>query len=177
MATGDRAGLEPGARDADAVTNAVMTASRLLVAVSARSLAAVQDQVTLPQFRLLVMLEQRGPGKLVGLAQQLGVNPSTATRMIDRLYASGFVDRQANPGNRRENLLALTEAGHRIVSEVTARRRAEIDAIVSRMEPGQRSALVEALTAFSEASEDAPVRTHGRDLYPLGWSETPPVET
>ncbi|CAM5308255.1 hypothetical protein SBADM41S_12362 [Streptomyces badius] len=42
--------------DVDAVTEAVLTASRLLVAVSARSLAEVEERVTLPQFRMLVVL-------------------------------------------------------------------------------------------------------------------------
>ncbi|CAO0830870.1 hypothetical protein SMICM17S_10189 [Streptomyces microflavus] len=55
--------------DVDAVTQAVLTASRLLVAVSARSLAHVEDRVTLPQFRMLVVLSTRGTTKLVTLAE------------------------------------------------------------------------------------------------------------
>ncbi|GAA4967825.1 hypothetical protein GCM10023238_39660 [Streptomyces heliomycini] len=46
--------------DVEAVTRAVLTASRLLVAVSARSLTAVEDRVTLPQFGWLVVLSTRG---------------------------------------------------------------------------------------------------------------------
>ncbi|MBS2539761.1 hypothetical protein KGQ20_44170 [Catenulispora sp. NF23] len=42
--------------DVDRVTDAVLTASRLLVAVSARSLNEVEDSLTLPQFRALVVL-------------------------------------------------------------------------------------------------------------------------
>jgi hypothetical protein len=45
------------------MTDAVLTASRLLVAVSARSIAAV-DEITIPQFRLLVVFDTRGPLKL-----------------------------------------------------------------------------------------------------------------
>ena len=47
--------------DVDEMTTAVLTASRLLVAISARSLAAVEDTVTLPQFRLLVLLSPMAP--------------------------------------------------------------------------------------------------------------------
>ncbi|BBJ46050.1 hypothetical protein SSPO_087680 [Streptomyces antimycoticus] len=46
--------------DAEAMVTALLTASRLLVAVSARSLAAVEDSLTLPQFRMLVVLDGRG---------------------------------------------------------------------------------------------------------------------
>ncbi|MFR9676023.1 MarR family winged helix-turn-helix transcriptional regulator [Streptomyces sp. TR06-5] len=161
--------------DVAEVTRAVLTASRLLVAVSARSLAAVEGRVTLPQFRLLVMLSEQGPGKLVVLAARLGVNPSTAMRMVDRLVAAGLVDRRTNPENRRENVLSLTDQGRELVAEVTAVRQREIAEIVTRMEPEHRTALVVALDAFGRAGGEAPAAApEGRDPYPLGWPEPGP---
>lgn len=159
--------------DVDAVTRAVMTASRLLVAVSARSLAEVEERVTLPQFRMLVVLSTRGATKLVTLADLLQVAPSTAMRMVDRLIAAGLADRHLNPGNRRETQLQLTEEGRRTVADVMTRRRAEIAGIVERLTPGQRAALVEALTAFSEAGGEPPAPV-GDDTepHPLGWVDT-----
>lgn len=151
--------------DVHAVTTAVLTASRLLVAVSARSLAAVQEHVTLPQFRMLVVLAGAGEMKLVTLAERLAVNPSTALRMVERLTAAGLVDRQVNPANRRENRLRLTTAGQRIVDDVTARRRDEIAAIVARMPSAQRGGLVAALRAFNSAGDEPPAG----DPIPLGW--------
>ncbi|MFC4062051.1 MarR family winged helix-turn-helix transcriptional regulator [Planomonospora corallina] len=148
-----------------AVTSAVLTGSRLLVAIAARSLGAVEDRVTLPQFRMLVVLATHGETKLVTLAERLGVNPSTATRMAERLAAAGLVAREVNPHNRRESLIRLTPAGRRTVDEVTARRYEEITAIVSRMSPGQCRALVSAMTAFTRAGGEPPV---GGD-HPLGW--------
>ncbi|WP_212915051.1 MarR family winged helix-turn-helix transcriptional regulator [Streptomyces sp. TS71-3] len=162
--------------DVDAVTQAVLTASRLLVAVSARSLAAAEDRVTLPQFRLLVVLSAHGPAKLVALADRLGVNPSTAMRMMDRLIGSGLADRQVNPGNRRETVLRVTDDGARLVDEVTARRRAEIAAVVARMLPEQRTAMVEALDAFNRAGGEPAVTEAEGVLYPLGWTDGSPQE-
>lgn len=156
-----------------AVTRAVLTASRLLVAITARSLASVEDSVTLPQLRLMVVLATRGDAKLVALADRLGVNPSTVMRMADRLTAAGLLSRKPNPEDRRENLLSLTAAGQRTVDEVTARRRDEVAAIVGRMAPEQRSALVAALTAFSEAGQEISVPEESHGLYPLGWGELP----
>ena len=66
-----------------------MTASRVLVAIAARSLAAA-GEVTLPQYRALVVLASRGPQRAVDLAGVLGVNPSSATRLVDRLVRSGW---------------------------------------------------------------------------------------
>ncbi|MCW8097786.1 MarR family winged helix-turn-helix transcriptional regulator [Streptomyces tauricus] len=165
--------------DVDAVTRAVLTASRVLVAVSARSLAEVEERVTLPQVRMLVVLSTRGATKLVTLAELLQVAPSTAMRMVDRLISAGLADRQTNPGNRRETLLQLTEEGRRTVEDVTARRRAEIATIVERLTPGQRTAIVEALTAFNEAGGEPPVPdvddAEDGVPHPLGWVDPPTV--
>ncbi|NEC03587.1 MarR family winged helix-turn-helix transcriptional regulator [Streptomyces anulatus] len=159
--------------DVDAVTGAVLTASRLLVAVSARSLAQVEDRVTLPQFRMLVVLSSRGATKLVALAELLGVAPSTAMRMVDRLIAAGLADRQTNPDNRRETLLRLTDEGRRTVENVTARRRQEIASIVERLAPHQRTALIEALTDFNQAGGEPPAPPPDEDTgpHPLGWGD------
>lgn len=155
--------------DVDAVTTAVLTASRLLVAISARSLAAVEEHVTLPQFRMLVVLANAGEMKLTTLAEHLAVNPSTAMRMADRLTTAGLTRRQINPANRRETLLRLTAAGQHIVDDVTARRREEIAAIVSRMPADQRGGLITALRAFSEAGQEHATEAPGRDVTPFGW--------
>jgi DNA-binding MarR family transcriptional regulator len=145
------------ATDIDAVTDAVLTASRLLVAVSARSISAAGDLITLPQFRPLVILQTRGPLKHAALAEYLGVNPSTATRMVDRLVAVGMVSREHNPASRREITLELTAEGARMVRQVTTRRRKEIAKIVAKMPETARSGLVEVLSAFAQAGGEPPV--------------------
>ncbi|MFF4486731.1 MarR family winged helix-turn-helix transcriptional regulator [Streptomyces sp. NPDC001544] len=157
--------------DVDAVTWAVLTASRLLVAVAARSLGEVEERVTLPQFRMLVVLSTRGATKLVALADLLQVAPSTAMRMVDRLIAAGLADRQTNPDNRRETLLRLTEEGRRTVEDVTSRRRSEIAGIVARLGPAQRLALIDALGAFNRAGGEPPAAPAeaGAEPHPLGW--------
>jgi DNA-binding MarR family transcriptional regulator len=141
---------------ADAVTDAVLTASRLLIAVSASSIAAVDESITIPQFRLLVVLHTRGPVKLSSLAEYLGVNPSTTTRMVDRLIFTGMVDRQVNPTSRREVVLDLTDLGAQTVTRVTQQRRRQIARIVARMPAPRRAQLIEALEAFNDAGGEPP---------------------
>ncbi|GGM71582.1 MarR family transcriptional regulator [Lentzea pudingi] len=150
--------------DVDDLTDAVLTASRLLVAVSARSLAAVEETLTLPQLRMVVLLDSRGPMSLTALADLLEVNPSTAKRMIDRLITSGMVDREPNPATKREVVVVASEEGSRVVGEVMARRRVEISTIVARMPEHLRHGLVEALTAFAEAGGEP--RYSARDEAP-----------
>jgi DNA-binding MarR family transcriptional regulator len=137
----------------DAVTDAVLLASRALVAVASRSIAAIDDTVTLPQFRALVVLGRDRAGLNVGsLAAELRIQPSTATRLCDRLVRRRLAHRRPNPTNRREVTILLTEAGHGLVREVTRRRRTEIASIMAKVPPEQRTAIVDALTAFREAA-------------------------
>ncbi|MFG2568834.1 MarR family winged helix-turn-helix transcriptional regulator [Streptomyces sp. NPDC048567] len=137
--------------DVDEVSRAVLTASRMLAAISARSLSHVEERVTLPQFRMLVLLSTQGPSKLVALADLLGTAPSSTMRMVDRLISTGLALRETNPDNRRETLLRLTDDGQRTVEDVTRRRRHEITAIVQKMASEQRATLVQALNIFNQA--------------------------
>lgn len=148
------AGLD---QDVEEVIAAVLTASRLLLAISARALARIEPSLTLPQLRALVVLDSQGPVKLATLAGALGVNPSTAMRMVDRLEAGGSVTRQANPGNRREVVLSLTAQGRGLVERVLAHRHAEIAEIVARLPVAQRAGLVDSLRALSDAAGEPPV--------------------
>ncbi|WP_343600214.1 MarR family transcriptional regulator [Mycobacterium sp.] len=144
-------GATANAESLDAITDALLTASRLLVAVSADSIAQVDDTITIPQFRTLVILSNRGPINLATLAGLLGVKPSAAGRMVDRLVGAGLIDRLPHPTSRRELLAKLTARGRKVVQQVTARRRTEIARIVKKMPPPERRGLVRALTAFTTA--------------------------
>jgi DNA-binding MarR family transcriptional regulator len=135
----------------DVITDALLTASRLLVGISARSIAQVDETITTAQFRTLVILSNRGPINLATLASLLGVQPSATGRMVDRLVASGLIDRLPHPTSRRELLAALTKRGRDVVRRVTAHRRAEIAAIVEKMPVADRHGLVRALTSFTAA--------------------------
>ncbi len=147
--------------DLDAVLDAVVAASRVLVAISTRSLEATSHDVTLPQCRALATLGQLGPQSLIGLAAALGVNPSTATRMCERLIEKGLVSRR--PVERGISL-ALTGAGEQLVHEITAARRRELEKIVVKLPPRQREDLVRCMEAFREAAAEP-----GERDWAIGW--------
>jgi DNA-binding MarR family transcriptional regulator len=148
----------------DAITDALLTASRLLVAISAHSIAHVDETITIPQFRTLVILSNRGPMNLATLAGLLGVQPSATGRMVDRLVGARLIDRLPHPSSRRELLASLTKRGLEVVRQVTAHRRAEIAGIVEKMPPSERRGLVRALTAFTAAGGEP--ATYLEDLDP-----------
>ncbi|RKN43883.1 MarR family winged helix-turn-helix transcriptional regulator [Streptomyces hoynatensis] len=145
----------------DEVTSAVMAASRLVIAVSARALVEVDDSLTLPQLRTLVALEGLGPVKLATLAQVLGVNPSTALRMVGRLETAGMVDRRANPASRREVVLSLTPHGAEVVRQVLAHRKRGVEELVAELSPEVREGLVAGLRALIVVAGDPSIEVPG----------------
>jgi DNA-binding MarR family transcriptional regulator len=149
----------------NSLVESVLTASRVLVGISARSLAAAGDEVTLPQYRALVVLQTRGPHALQQLADELQVVPSTATRMCDRLVRKGLIRRAIAPQDRREVELNITREGSAIVEAVTRRRRSEIKRIVSKMSDRRRADLIAALDEFAVAAGEP-----ADDAWFLGWT-------
>lgn len=145
----------------DAIADALLTASRLLVSISARSITEVDDALTISQFRTLVLLDSRGPANLATLAQRLDVRPSTITRMVDRLVGAGLVERSRSPRSRRELTVELTRRGLAVVREATERRRVQIGAVVAQMPAAQRTGLIHALTAFTAAGGEPSALRHG----------------
>jgi DNA-binding MarR family transcriptional regulator len=141
----------------DAITDALLTASRLLVAISAQSIANVDETLTIPQFRTMVILSTRGPLNLATLAGLLDVNPSTTGRMAERLVAAGLISRQPHPDSRRELVVELTARGLDVVAAVTGHRRGRIEDVVRNMPRRERQGLVRALAAFTTAGREPAV--------------------
>jgi DNA-binding MarR family transcriptional regulator len=153
--------------DADLV-EAFLTASRVLVAVAARSLTVAAEEITLPQHRALVLLAARGPQRMIDLADLLGVNSSTATRHCDRLQRRGLIRRDPAPDDRRAVRVALTAAGARLVRQITDARRREISQILQAMPTRSRPSLLAALRSFADAAGEVPEQS-----WSLGWGTDP----
>lgn len=143
---------------------AFLAASRALVGISARSLAGIEE-VTLPQFRALVVISERGRVTVNELADRLDIRPSTATRMCDRLVRKGLVRRGEGVSDRRETEIVLSAKGRRIVDRVTERRWRDLTVVVSRMSERQRRDAIRGLTAFAAAAGENP------DATLFGWAD------
>jgi len=144
--------------------DAVLSASRVLVAVAARSLGDVAEEVTLTQYRTLVVLASRGPQSLASLADAIDVTPPTATRMCDRLVRKGLILRRHERGDRRLIRLSLADKGRTLVDAVTDRRRAEITELLTVIPRDQQTALVDSLQRLAAAAGEVPEQD-----WSAGW--------
>ena len=155
---------EREAVDDEALVSAVLLASRALVAIAVRSLTATPADVTLAQYRLLVLLASRGPQIPSAIAADLGAAPSSVTRLCDRLVAKGLITRRGSTDNRREVLLSISAAGRQVVDAVTRMRRSEIERVVRAVPPGRRAGVIEALNDLGAAAGEVPDPS-----WILGW--------
>jgi DNA-binding MarR family transcriptional regulator len=140
--------LPPGAAEV------LQAATRVLAGVALRSLEALDSAVTLPQFRLLAVLADLGPAASGQTARTLGLDPSTVTRLADRMVAAGHVARGTDPQHRGMVTLELTASGRDLVATADAWRRRELATILARLAPGEQEAVISALGLLVDAAGD-----------------------
>ncbi len=146
-----------GGHDVDeGVVSAVLTASRTLIAVATRSLGGAAEETTIAQYRTLVVLASRGPHRLVDLAGALGVAPSTAGRMCDRLVRKQLIRRHRARQDRRTVVVSITAGGRRVVDDATGRRRVFITDILRILTSEEQAAVADAMRVFAASAGEIP---------------------
>jgi DNA-binding MarR family transcriptional regulator len=161
---GDGAGPKLQSRDVDAV----LAACRLLVAISVRSLGAVEDRLNLVQVRILVVVSSRPGIGMSELATATGLHVSRVSRACERMVNEGLLNRDEDPRDRRGVRLSATASGRAVMKEVATARRKAIRPALQRMSSAQRAELVDALTLFA-GHADEPDEV---DLWAAGWTTT-----
>jgi DNA-binding MarR family transcriptional regulator len=161
-ARGDRLRIEQ--------VDSVLRASRALVGIAAASMSCIDDVVTVPQFRVLVIIFSRGPSNLAAVADELEVNRSNASRICDRLIKAGLLQRRESSVDRRQVTLTLTASGRHLVERVNRRRRSSIERVLRDMPDAERDMLATALAAFAAAAGESADDAAGRRLL---WPKTP----
>ncbi len=89
---------------------------------------AAEVGLTPQQHQALLAIRASAPGQAtVGyVADRLILKPHSATGLVDRLESVGLVIREAAADDRRRALLRLTEKAYRILAELSAVHRTEI---------------------------------------------------
>lgn len=123
-------------------------ASRRLLA----SLHAGQKPTLTPtRLRALDALAESGGARVGELAEYVGVDETTATRLVDRLESLELVERRSIERDRRATLVALSPAGQRLVAKVAAQRRRFFGDVLAALEPDERDELVRLTAKAAEA--------------------------
>jgi DNA-binding MarR family transcriptional regulator len=139
------------------VLDALLAAGRVMVGLTATSIARLDADVTLPQYRMLLLLASHGAQRTTDLAVQLGVTPSTVTRTCDRLVRRGLAQRFQRSDDRRVAWIALTEKGKGLIGDVMRQRRTEVGRLAAGL-PLASAEVAAALHAFVSAAGEVPER-------------------
>ncbi|WP_433791254.1 MarR family transcriptional regulator [Actinoplanes sp. CA-252034] len=134
------------------IAAAVESSVEALVAVLERARNAQQPTVPPAQLRVLTIVAANRHTNMSRLAEALDVVPSSASRLCDRLEATGLLRRVADPRDRREVRLLLTSASRRLLADLRERRRAALAEVLERMPVGARQDLLGALQSFETAA-------------------------
>ena len=87
-------------------------------------------------------------------ARALGLDPSTVTRLADRMVAAGHAARGTDPRHRGVVTLKLTASGRALVASADAWRRHELARIMARLASPERAAVTAALGLLVGAAGD-----------------------
>jgi DNA-binding MarR family transcriptional regulator len=111
--------------------------------------------LTMPQFRALVMIRRWGPQTGRELAGRLHVTPGTLVPLIDRLEEQGYLRRVPDKEDRRLTWLELTPKSDRLFRRLWGMGAARIATAVSQLVPKDRAELRRLLTRVAEHLEAA----------------------
>jgi DNA-binding MarR family transcriptional regulator len=107
------------------------------------------------QFDTLEQLVLHGSISMGDLADALRVDPSTATRAIQRLIKDGLAEKVSHDGDGRVVFVAPSERGRMIHARVVDQRRTLVFAIVEQFEPEERELIAASLERFGKALDVA----------------------
>lgn len=134
--------------------DALMRASRAFSGIVAASLAQVGDQITPQQLRVLVIVATHDRVKAGDVSDAMGIHPSGATRLCDKLVSGGWLDRRTDPENRRQVTLELTPAGSRLLMTVMDHRRRILAGVLDALAPADGGHVQRCLTLISDALDE-----------------------
>jgi DNA-binding MarR family transcriptional regulator len=83
------------------------------------------------------------------------VDPSSATRAVQRLIKDGLVERIAHDGDARVVVVGPTDLGREVFLHVTERRRKLVLAVVEQFPEAERGTVADILERFSAAVDRA----------------------
>lgn len=132
-----------------AVTEDVAGRLRFAVTRLARLLRQQSDVgLTLTQLTALATIDRCGPLPIGALADEEQVGAPTATKIVDKLHAAGYVERQDDDADRRVRRVAVSPRGDELLRQIRARRTAWLSTRLADLSDGELAALTEALAVL-----------------------------
>ena len=121
----------------------------------ARRLRAERSDETLglSQLSALAVLEKRGPLSPTALAEVERIQPPSMTRVIGVLEERGLVGREPHATDRRQSVIAITDAGRAIIIEDRRRRDVWLARVLDGLNEDERAKLAAAIPILEQIGQ------------------------
>jgi DNA-binding MarR family transcriptional regulator len=129
--------------------------------------------LTMPQLKMLLIVDRLGPASMSQVAGRLRIGVSAATGLIDRLVEHGLIQRVPDLHDRRVVRVTTTEDGHNLVVRLGSAGSEQIRAVLEHLTADDLERCVSVLTAMNEAAE---AEFKAKQLYPVAVAAAGRVE-
>jgi DNA-binding MarR family transcriptional regulator len=127
--------------------------------------------LTRAQCRTLGYIARNEGINQAGLADLLEIRPMTLVRQIDRMEEAGWIERRADPADRRARRLFMTAKARPILGRILDVANETRDEALARLKPGEAGQLIDLLKrVHATLSERVP---HPRDDLDASAGATP----
>lgn|SRR5689334_5181524 len=103
-------------------------------------------------FAILAALDEFGPDSQVRIGRRCGIDQSDMHAMLNELTEQRHVARTPDPGDRRRNLITLTDAGRRRLEELDTRLTRVQHDVLNALSATERDTLIALLTRILDSS-------------------------
>lgn len=122
----------------------------------------VEQELTFGQMRLLFLLSNHGPSPMSRIAEWLGVGLPTVSGAVERVERHGLVERQHRLDDRRVVDCRLTDAGRRLIDEITGMRMEMMRQFLSVLTADELAEMARLINIVLERTKARTAGTSGR---------------
>lgn len=84
-------------------------------------------ELTIARFEFLRVIDRIDGCRVQDIASELSITVGGTSKLVDRIEASGYCVRGANPDDRRSSILKLTKSGQRVLARANKVFSEELD--------------------------------------------------
>jgi len=114
--------------------------------------ALAGEEVVQLEYGTLLCLEIEPGTDQRRLAEAMGIDPSRASLMVDRLHSKGLIERRVNGDDRRARELYLTPNGRALWQRLRPKTSAANERVLAPLRPAQRELFLNLLIRLIEGN-------------------------
>src|SRR5689334_22364895 len=110
----------------------------------------LRSPFSLTEVRIFFELAHRERATATELARELGIDPGYLSRILSGFETNGLVTRRTSEFDGRQSVIELTPSGAAAFSPLDERQSREVEEMLDRLSPGERTRLATAMQAIQE---------------------------